>query len=240
MKANSKILGILIVLLVVITVSAASAFDFNNFSINTPAGSNFTQQATTNLSIGDMAIDFVIFENSGNNSEDVSSIIYYRDSTSGSNMTSNMFNDLKKDNEVAEENGNYTIFKIKNSDLNLSDNLGPDSVDDLFNMVGEIFSGDANMNFSADGNSVSLSGNKLEISDASGENVSISPKGVNVSSVNDTNGSVNVTVDEDVNPAIHDDDYVAYLKNKDNTQVVLIAGDNLDLIKQMAGSAKFN
>lgn len=230
----------LIILLVVITLSAASALDFNNFSINTPAGSNFTQQAATNLSIGDMAIDFVIFENSGNNSEDVSSIIYYRDSSSGSNMTSDLFGDLKKDNEVVEENGNYTIFKIKNSNLNLSDNIGPDSLDDLFNMVGDIFSGDANMNFSADSNSISFSGNKLEISDASGENVSISPKGVNVSSVNDTNGSVNVTVDEDVNPAIHDDDYVAYLKNKDNTQVVLIAGDNLDLIKQMAGSAKFN
>lgn len=224
--------------LVVITVSAASAIDLNDFGINIPAGSNFTQQATTNLSVGDVAMDFVVFENSGNNSDDVSSIIYYKDSTSEKNKTSDLYNGLKKDNDVVEENDNYTIFKVKNSELNLTENVGADSLDDLFKMADSILSGNVNMNFSDGGSSVSLSGNKLEISDSSGENVSISPNGVNVSSVNNTNGTVNVTVDEDVNPVIHNDSYVAYLKSQNSTQEVLISGNNIALIKEMASSAK--
>ena len=98
-----------------------------------------------------------------------------------------------------------------------------------------IFSSDADMSFSSNGNSVSFSDKGLEVADENGQNVSISTDGVLISGQASSDGE-NVTVD-DVD--VQSGDYVVYIKNQNNDQVIVIYGNNMEVMKEMADSASF-
>ena len=103
-------------------------------------------------------------------------------------------------------------------------------------MVGSIFS-DEGFNVTSDGNSVSISNKGLEVSDANGQNVSITSEGVSVS---DGAGNETVNVSSDVDSNIKDCDYSIYLKNQGNDKVIVVSGNNLELLKSMAETVSFN
>lgn len=239
-------MGILAALFVIaIVVSAASAANLNfrneNFSIDVPSGSNFTESAVTNVNIGDVAMKMLVFENLGNNSNDVSTIIYLKDSSADKNVISEFINDLKKDNEVVEENSNYTIVKTKNSDsVNFFNFDVGNDIGGFIDGVGDVFSSHKDINFSAEGNSFSISDAGLEISDANGEGVSIRSEGIKVSdSTNNGTEGANVTVDGNFTTEIQDCDYTVYLKNPSGDQLLTISGNKLDTLKAMANTASF-
>ena len=79
-KIDSRILSALSALLVVaIAISSVGAADLTsngiesaNFAIDIPSGSDFAEETTTNLNIGDFAISMEIFANNGENANDVS------------------------------------------------------------------------------------------------------------------------------------------------------------------------
>ena len=236
MKFNSKILGILLSsLAIAMVISAASAVDlvsdFNNgdFGIDVASGANFTE--TVNIVTGD--INLVIFENSANNSNDVNSIIYFKDSTSDKKEVTGFVKDLERDGTKVEETDKYVV--LKNNHKSHGFDIGND-IGDIFNMVGSIFS-DEGFNVSSDGNSVSISSKGLEVSDANGENVSITSEGVKVS---DGVGNETVNVSSDVDSNIKDCDYSIYLKNQAGDKVIVISGNNLELLKAMAETFSFN
>ena len=236
MKFNSKILGILLSsLAITMVISAASAVDlvsdFNNgdFGIDVASGANFTE--TVNIVTGD--INLVIFENSANNSNDVNSIIYFKDSTSDKKEVTGFLKDLERDGTKVEETDKYVV--LKNNHKSHGFDIGND-IGDIFNMVGSIFS-DEGFNVSSEGNSVSISSRGLEVSDANGENVSITSEGVKVS---DGAGNETVNVSSDVDSNIKDCDYSIYLKNQAGDKVIVISGNNLELLKAMAETVSFN
>ena len=236
MKFNSKILGILLSsLAIAMVISAASAVDlvsdFNNgdFGIDVASGANFTE--TVNIVTGD--INLVIFENSANNSNDVNSIIYFKDSTSDKKEVTGFVKDLERDGTKVEETDKYVV--LKNNHKSHGFDIGND-IGDIFNMVGSIFS-DEGFNVSSDGNSVSISSKGLEVSDANGENVSITSEGVKVS---DGVGNETVNVSSDVDSNIKDCDYSIYLKNQAGDKVIVISGNNPELLKAMAETVSFN
>ena len=236
MKVNSKILGVLLSsLAIAMVISAASAVDlvsdFNNgdFGIDVASGANFTE--TVNIVTGD--INLVIFENSANNSNDVNSIIYFKDSTSDKKEVTGFVKDLERDGTKVEETDKYVV--LKNNHKSHGFDIGND-IGDIFNMVGSIFS-DEGFNVSSDGNSVSISSKGLEVSDANGENVSITSEGVKVS---DGVGNETVNVSSDVDSNIKDCDYSIYLKNQAGDKVIVISGNNLELLKAMAETFSFN
>lgn len=236
MKFNSKILGILLSsLAIAMVISAASAVDlisdFNNgdFGIDVASGANFTE--TVNIVTGD--INLVIFENSANNSNDVNSIIYFKDSTSDKKEVTGFVKDLERDGTKVEETDKYVV--LKNNHKSHGFDIGND-IGDIFNMVGSIFS-DEGFNVSSEGNSVSISSRGLEVSDANGENVSITSEGVKVS---DGVGNETVNVSSDVDSNIKDCDYSIYLKNQAGDKVIVISGNNLELLKAMAETVSFN
>ena len=235
MKINSKILSIVIVVLVAITISAAGAIEFTNFSINLPAECDFSEQATTNISANGTDMALVVYENTANNSKDISSIVYFNDSRSGNDMAAKFLNDLKKGNDVVEENANCTIVKLKNPNIKAGNVNG--SFKEAFDFASS-FIPKKGLNFSVDGDSVAFSKDNFSVSEAEGDNISISSKGMEFSDKDNSNGSVKLSFDDDITPAIKDDDYVACLSH--DNQVVLIGGDNLALIKQVAASVKFN
>ena len=76
-----------------------------------------------------------------------------------------------------------------------------------------------------------------------GEGISISNEGVKVSadeSTNDTvSENVSVSVDGDIVSNVGNGEYVLCIKNPDNSQAILLSGNNLDLMKEMAGTASF-
>lgn len=234
LKINSKILGVLLALLATaMVISAASAVDlandFNNdgFAMNVASGTNFTQ--TVNVSTGDISL--VIFENSATNAGDANSVIYFKDFTADKKEIAGFINDLEKDGNKVEETDKYVVLE-NTKNFNGFD-IG--NVDDIFNFVGSIFS-DEGLNVSADGNSISLSKNGLEVFDNSGENVSISADGVSVSSPSDNE---TVDVSSDVGSNIEDSDYSVYLKGNDD-KVIVISGNNLELLKSMAETVSFD
>lgn len=101
LKFNSKILGVLLVLLAVaMVISAASAvnlagdFKNNDFGIDVISGTNFTED----VNVSTESMNLLVFENSGNNSSDVNSIIYFKDTTAGKNE----INSLSKIWKMAE------------------------------------------------------------------------------------------------------------------------------------------
>lgn len=248
LKFNSKVLGILIVLSVIaITLSAAGASDLannefsnENFAINVPDASNFNQNATTDLNISDLAMKIVIFENSGNNSKDVSSIMYLKDSSANKTMVADFIKDLKENGKVVEEKDNYTVLKMDKSNDLQSAELNDTGFDELFNMVGDVFSLDDGINISDDGNNVSISKQGLNVADKDGNNVSISSKGIDVSA-NSSSENESVEVHTNINSISNfkDSDYAVYIKNPGNDQLIIVCGDNLELLKTMAKTASF-
>lgn len=249
MKINSKVLGILTVLFAVaVIVSAAGAADLvndfknDNFAISVPSASNFTEGAATSVNIGDVAMKMLVFENSGNNSNDIGTIIYLKDSSANRSVISDFSNDLKKDNEVVEENANYTVVKTKSSeDFNFFnfENAEKD-IDRIMSGVGDIFSSNGDINFSADGNSISLSDKGLQITDANGEGVSITSEGINVSdSANNVSGNASFNIDGNFTNDIQNSEYVVYVENSDKTQSIAVSGNNVDVLKAMAGTVSF-
>jgi hypothetical protein len=248
LKFNSKFLGVLTALFVIAMAMsiacAANSIDNENFSIEVPDGSDFSQVSTSNISFGDMAIDMLAFENSGSNSADVGTIMYLKESADDLNIISDLYNDLKKDGEIAEENDKYVIFKTPNSNDFLNLDVG-NSLDDIMGFAEGIFSSeDKDIGFSSNGDSISFSDKGLEISDANGQNVSISSEGIVFSDEASSDegkvsGGANVTVDGNFNADIQSGDYAAFIKNKNNDQVLLIVGNDLDAIKGVADTASF-
>lgn len=239
LKINSKILGILLSsLAIAMVISAASAVDlvsdFNNdnFGMDVASGTNFTE--TVNITTGD--INLVIFENSADNSNDANSIIYFKDSTSNKKEITDFVKDLERDGTKVEETDKYVVLKNNHNSHGFDIAEDFNNIGGIFNMVGSIFS-DEGFNVTSEGNSISLSSNGLEVSDANGENVSITSEGINVSG-EANNETVNVSSDVDSN--IKDCDYSIYLKNQDNDKVIVISGNNLELLKAMAETVSFN
>lgn len=251
MKINSKVLCVLAVLAVIaVVISAANAADlvkndFNNenFAIDIPSGSDFSEGVTTNINAGDVAMNMLVFENSGNNSDDVSTIVYLKDSSSDKKVMSDFTEDLKNDGEIVEETDKYVIVKTQNSNELFNFNVGND-LDSILSFVDGLFSSDGNINISDNGNVVSFSDGVLEIHDADGENVSISADGIDVSSeASSEEGNVSDVSDISVEGNFSDiefGDYVLYVKNPDNDQLIAIVGNNVDLLKAMADTASFN
>lgn len=190
--------------LLISTVTAVDLVndDFKNeyFEIDTPAGSNFSQGANTAFNIGDVAWNIAFFHNLGNNSKDVSTVLYLKDSSDNKDTISSFTNDVAKEGKVIEENENYTV--IKNQEYDSWDFLGNDSsisLENIANSIKGLFSSDEGSNDSANNNSI----------------------------------------DGYLAANVHDDDYIVYLKNPDDGQIIVIAGDNLELVKKMADSASF-
>ncbi|MBQ9160634.1 MAG: hypothetical protein IJ122_04840 [Methanobrevibacter sp.] len=237
MKINSKILGVLLALLAVaMVISAASAVDlvndFNNdnFNINVASGSNFSEMV--NVANSDM--DLIVFENSGDGSSDANSIIYFKDNSADKSEMDSFVKDLEKGGEKIEETDKYVVLK-NNQDL--ADFDIENSLDSIFDFANTIFSFGDGLNVSAEGSSISFSGDGLEVHDASGEDVSITREGISVSGESSDN---NETVDIDADANIENSDYSLYLKNQDNSEVIVISGNNLELLKEMAETATFN
>lgn len=218
-------------------ISAASAVDlvneFNNdnFGVKVASGSNFAD--TVNIATNNMKL--LIFENSGSDSSDVNSIIYFKDSTADKNQIDGFIKDLEKDGTKIEETDKYIALKNSqnSNDFDVSNNI-----DGFFNIAGSIFSSDG-LNVSADDNSISLSSNGFKVSSVDGENVSITSDGVSVSG-NSSAGNETVNVSSDVDSNIKNSDYSIYLKNHDNSEVIVISGNNLELLKSMAETVFFN
>ena len=234
---NSKILGILVALLAVtMVISAASAVDlvneFNsdNFKVNVASGSNFSEM----VNVADNDMDLAVFENSGDGSSDANSIIYFKDNSADKSEIDGFVKDLEKGGEKIEETDKYVVLK-NNQDLADFD-IG-NSLDSIFDFANTIFSGGDGLNVSAEGSSVSFSGNGLEVHDAGGEDVSITREGISVSG---ESSDSNETVDIDADANIENSDYSVYLKNQDNSAVIVISGNNLELLKTMAETATFN
>lgn len=206
MKFSSKVLGILLVLLAVaIVVSAASASglvknDFNNgnFTMDVPSDSNFQQDVISNFSVGEIAVNIVFYENKANNSNDVNTIIYFKDSSVNRTMISDFIEDIEMTGENVEETDKYVVLKTaKNSkDFDITNDF-----ESIFSFVENLFSSDDTVSVSA-----SSSGN-------------------------------NESFDLDSN--IESFDYAVYLKHSDD-KVVVISGDNLELLKSMAETVSFN
>ena len=227
-------------------ISAVSAADLVNndfdgkFTVDIPSGCNFNDGAVSDINAGDVSMYLAVYENLGNNSDDVSTIIYLNDSSADKRVISDFISDLEKDGKKVEENDKYFVVETNNlDDLNID---VANDLDSFLSFVGDIFSSDADMSFSADGNTVSLSDKGLVISDANGENVSISSDGVVVSGTDSGDGSsdVNVNVDENMTGDVKTGDYAAYLKNQNGDQLIVISGDNLDILKAMAETATFS
>ena len=225
---NSKILGVLVALLAVtMVISAASAVDLannfsnDNFKINVASGADFSEM----VNVADNDMNLVVFENSGDGSSDANSIIYFKDNSANKNEIDSFVKDLEKSGDKVEETDKYVVLK-NNQDLGDFD-IG-NSLDSIFDFAGNILSFGDGLNVSAEGSSVSFSGNGLEVHDASGEDVSITREGISVSGESSGN---NETVDIDADTNIENSDYSLYLKNQDNSAVIIISGNNMELLK---------
>ena len=258
-KIDSRILSALSALLVVaIAISSVGAADLTsngiesaNFAIDIPSGSDFAEETTTNLNIGDFAISMEIFANNGENANDVSTVVYLKD----------VINDLKKDGPIVEENEKYFIVETKDANnwdfLNF--NIGND-IDSLWNFATGIFSDDSNVNVTTesadvqvsenegihivgdDNTSVALSTKGFEVADPNGDDVSISTDGIKVTG-NDGSAEAsadgNVSIDGDMMSHVNNADYAICIENPDNNQVIVIAGNDLELLKSIAETASF-
>ncbi len=218
-------------------ISAASAVDlakdFNNddFTINVFSGSNFAE--TVNISTSD--INLVVFENSGVNSSDANSMVYFKDSTADKTEITGFIRDLENGGTKIEETDKYVILENnqKSDDFDVFNNIGS-----VFNFISSMFSSEG-VNISSEGNTVSFSSDGLNVSDADGENVSITSEGVIVSG-NESSGNETINVSSDVSSNIENCQYSIYLKNQDNNKVIVLSGNNLELLKAMAETVTFN
>ncbi|MBO6105362.1 MAG: hypothetical protein J6O99_05660, partial [Methanobrevibacter sp.] len=131
-------------------------------------------------------------------------------------------------------------------------------IDALWNFATGIFSDDSNVNVTTQdadvqvskdegikisgdtNNSVSLTTRGLAVSDSNGDNVSISTDGVNV---NDAKGEdsvdANASLGRDFISNVDNADYAICIENPDNNQVIVIAGNDLELLKSIAETASF-
>lgn len=268
-KIDSRILSALSALLVVaIAISSVGAADLTsngiesaNFAIDIPSGSDFAEETTTNLNIGDFAISMEIFANNGENANDVSTVVYLKDSSKDQSVISDVINDLKKEGPIVEENEKYFIVETKDANnwdfLNF--NIGND-IDSLWNFATGIFSDDSNVNVTTesadvqvsenegihivgdDNTSVALSTKGFEVADPNGDDVSISTDGIKVTG-NDGSAEAsadgNVSIDGDMMSHVNNADYAICIENPDNNQVIVIAGNNLEVLKSIAETASF-
>ena len=271
MILNSKIIGILsLFLALAIIISGVSAADNNlvsddlankNFKIDVPSGSTFHEGASTNLKVGDLDFIMNVYENSGNGSEDVNAILYFKDSSADKKVIDDMYNDLQKEGEIVEETDDYFIVKTQNNNWDLLNfNIG-DDIGGAWDFVTGLFFGDSEVSVSAndsdvevsndginivspDNETVSLSDQGLEVSDANGEGVSISNEGIKVSANVSENGTASddvfVAFDENMSSNMANGEYVLCIKNPDNSQAIMLTGNNLDLMKEMADTASFS
>ena len=238
MKTNSKFLAIFMALLAVgIVISAASAADLVNdfksedFSVKVASGTDFTE--TVNVSTND--ISFMIFENSNKDSKDINSIILFKDYTADKKEINTFIKDLEKAGTKVEETDKYVA--LKNTEKLPDADIGS-SLDGIFNIADDVFSS-GGLNVSAEGNSVSLSSKGFEVSTEEGDNMSVSPDGVSFSS-GASSGNESVNISGDVSSKIKSSDYSLYLKNSDNNNVIVLCGNNLELLKSMAETVSFN
>ena len=95
MRINSRCVYVfsLVLALAILVSSAAAAenlisHDFGNegFSIDVPSGSDFIKEASTNLNVGDVAMNMSVFENNAGSSDDVSAVAYIKDMSSNQNI----------------------------------------------------------------------------------------------------------------------------------------------------------
>ncbi|MBO7713655.1 MAG: hypothetical protein J6S85_08810 [Methanobrevibacter sp.] len=267
LKIDSRILTVLSALFVIaIAISSVGAVDLvsngidsSNFAIDIPSGSDFSEEATTNLNVGDVDMNMEVFANHGDNANDVSAIVYLKDGSKDQNIISDVINDLKKDASIVEENDNYFIVETKDANNWDFFNLGiGNDIDTIWNFATGIFSDDSNVNVTTedadvqvskdegiqivgdDNSTVSLSTKGLAVSDPNGDDVSISTDGVNV---NDSNGEdsvdVNSSFDGDIISNVDNADYAICIESPDNNQVIVIAGNDLELLKSIAETASF-
>lgn len=268
MKFNSKyayIFSALFVLAILIASASAAgnlvSNDFGNlgFAIDIPSGSDFNNEATTNITAGDVAMNMSVFENQGTNANDVSSIIYLKDQSSKQNIIDDAINDLRKNGNILEENDKYFIVETKNSNNFFNFDIG-NSFNDAFSFFNGFFSSKSDIGVStqdadvkvsneginivdADNTSVKLSDKGFYVSEGNGDNVSISANGLKVSTADDnsTGADVNTNVNMDGHLAsnIANGDYALCIKDSNNGQVIIITGNNLDVMKSMAKTASF-
>ena len=172
-----------------------------------------------------------------------------------------MCNDLQKEGEIVEETDDYFIVKTQNNNWDLLNfNIG-DDIGGAWDFVTGLFFGDSEVSVSAndsdvevsndginivspDNETVSLSDQGLEVSDANGEGVSISNEGIKVSANVSENGTASddvfVAFDENMSSNMANGEYVLCIKNPDNSQAIMLTGNNLDLMKEMADTASFS
>ena len=267
LKIDSKILTVLSALFVIaIAISSVGAVDLvsngidsSNFAIDIPSGSDFSEEPTTNLNVGDVAMNMEVFANHGGNANDVSAIVYLKDGSKDQNIISDVINDLKKDASIVEENDNYFIVETKDANnWNFFDFDFGNDIDTIWNFATGIFSDDSNVNVTTedadvkvskdegihivgdDNSTVSLSTKGFAVSDPNGDDVSISTDGVNV---NDSKGEgsvdVNSSFDGDIISNVDNADYAICIESPDNNQVIVIAGNDLELLKSIAETASF-
>ena len=267
LKIDSKILTVLSALFVIaIAISSVGAVDLvsngidsSNFAIDIPSGSDFSEEATTNLNVGDVDMNMEVFANHGENANDVNAIVYLKDGSKDQNIISDVINDLKKDASIVEENDNYFIVETKDANNWDFFNLGiGNDIDTIWNFATGIFSDDSNVNVTTedadvkvskdegihivgdDNSTVSLSTKGFAVSDPNGDDVSISTDGVNV---NDSKGEgsvdVNSSFDGDIISNVDNADYAICIESPDNNQVIVIAGNDLELLKSIAETASF-
>lgn len=275
MKINSRFVCILSALFVLaIMVTSVGAADnmtsdylgSDDFKINVPSDSDFHEEATTNLKIAGEGFNMVVFENAAINKNDVDSVLYFKDATTESSIVADMIKDMKKDNDIVEETDKYVVLKTqKSDDWNIFGfDLG--GFDDFANIFDGFFSGDSEVNVTADGSDVevskdginvdnsengtfSLSSKGLEVSDEDGSGISITDDGITFSDSASSNESSDSSVAEDseanftfngnINTDIQDTDYVICVKNPENDTLIMITGNNLELMKSMADTASF-
>ena len=260
LKIDSKILTVLSALFVIaIAISSVGAVDLVSNGIDSPSGSDFAEEATTNLNVGDVAMNMEVFANHGGNANDVSAIVYLKDGSKDQNIISDVINDLKKDASIVEENDNYFIVETKDANNWDFFNLGiGNDIDTIWNFATGIFSDNSNVNVTTedadvqvskdegihivgdDNSTVSLSTKGFAVSDPNGDDVSISTDGVNV---NDSKGEgsvdVNSSFDGDIISNVDNADYAICIESPDNNQVIVIAGNDLELLKSIAETASF-
>ena len=269
LKIDSRILaGLSALLVVAIAISSVGAVDLvsngigsANFAIDIPSGSDFAEEATTNLNVGDVAMNMEVFANHGDNANDVNAIMYLKDDSKDQSIISDVINDLKKDAPIVEENDKYFIVETKDANnWDFFDFGFGNDIDTLWNFATGIFSDDSNVNVTTesadvqvsenegihivgdDNTSVALSTKGFEVADPNGDDVSISTDGIKVTG-NDGSAEAsadgNVSIDGDMMSHVNNADYAICIENPDNNQVIVIAGNNLEVLKSIAETASF-
>ena len=164
--------------------------------------------------------------------------MYFKDGSKDQNIISDVINDLKKDASIVEENDNYFIVETK--DANNWNFFGFDfgnDIDTIWNFATGIFSDNSNVNVTTEDADVQVS--KDEGIHIVGDD-SISTDGVKV---NDSKGEdsvdVNSSFDGNIISNVDNADYAICIESPDNNQVIVIAGNDLELLKSIAETASF-